>query len=619
MADERVEDADGADAEQEALQNDAHVSGADAGKASTSNVPSGGAGDAQQPNAVRDQTDIGGGAEEDVSEIPNADQQDASDESARAALKDRKEAGSSGQQQGSAQSGTLDESEGGAENPSDLQEDRDAAAQRRQRGDVSKEWMRRLEAIPDAKNQEKEDAQDRAPKGDSKDGDVEFTHDDDVDSEQDMMQAAGAADGLEKQDGIRDFDQMRLQDDELPAEMKTSTDVLPAAGDLASQYFPAESEERADDLPAGESRANKQPDDFDALDGLQIKPEGSDRAMEDEPQELEKLDEEDKLHLWYDSGRNSMDPGEVWQTYEGITRDLSFTLTEALRLVLEPTLASRLKGDYRTGKRLNMKKIIPFIASDYTKDKIWLRRTRPSQREYQICLALDDSRSMSDSHSVHLAFQALALVSQALGKLEAGEMSICRFGEDVDFIHDFQDGPVSQSVGKSIIESFTFQQRGTDIRKLLSSSLKHLAEARQNRSSTAAELWQLQMIISDGICQDLDDIRALLRQAREQKVMVVFIVIDSLHQQASTTPAGAGSSKGGNHNANAGAAPDRNSILSMNSVSYVRGPDGALELKMERYMDSFPFEYYLVLRDVSALPEILSETLRQFFERVSKV
>jgi hypothetical protein len=44
-----------------------------------------------------------------------------------------------------------------------------------------------------------------------------------------------------------------------------------------------------------------------------------------------------------------------------------------------------MKGDYRTGKRLNMKKIIPYIASQFKKDKIWLRRSKPAKREYQVC------------------------------------------------------------------------------------------------------------------------------------------------------------------------------------------------------------------------------------------
>lgn len=63
-----------------------------------------------------------------------------------------------------------------------------------------------------------------------------------------------------------------------------------------------------------------------------------------------------------------------------------------------PTLPPN-RGDYRTGKRLNMRKVIPYIASQFRKDKIWLRRTKPSKREYQICLAVDDSSSMVDNHS----------------------------------------------------------------------------------------------------------------------------------------------------------------------------------------------------------------------------
>ena len=57
------------------------------------------------------------------------------------------------------------------------------------------------------------------------------------------------------------------------------------------------------------------------------------------------------------------------------------------------------RGDYRSGKRLNMRKVIPYIASQFRKDKIWLRRTKPSKRQYQIMLAMDDSSSMNDNHS----------------------------------------------------------------------------------------------------------------------------------------------------------------------------------------------------------------------------
>lgn len=83
---------------------------------------------------------------------------------------------------------------------------------------------------------------------------------------------------------------------------------------------------------------------------------------------------------------------QLWRRYDALTADLSAQLCEQLRLILQPSLATKLKGDYRSGKRINMKKVIPYIASQFKKDKIWLRRTKPHKRSYQVLLAIDDSR-----------------------------------------------------------------------------------------------------------------------------------------------------------------------------------------------------------------------------------
>lgn len=47
----------------------------------------------------------------------------------------------------------------------------------------------------------------------------------------------------------------------------------------------------------------------------------------------------------------------VWRRCEQTTTRLSQELAEQLRLVMEPNLASKLQGDYKTGKRINMKKV----------------------------------------------------------------------------------------------------------------------------------------------------------------------------------------------------------------------------------------------------------------------
>ncbi|KAI0314077.1 hypothetical protein OF83DRAFT_1165344 [Amylostereum chailletii] len=317
---------------------------------------------------------------------------------------------------------------------------------------------------------------------------------------------------------------------------------------------------------------------------------------------------EAELRRWQSQGQPPEGVEHLWRLYESLTHDLSYALCEQLRLILEPTLATRLKGDYRTGKRLNMKKIIPYIASEYTKDKIWLRRTRPSQREYQVLVALDDSRSMSESHSVHLAYQTLALVSKALTRLEVGDIGIAKFGEAVDILHGFDEGPFTDHAGMQVMSAFGFNQRATNVLSLVETSLKILEEARDRRatgSSSAADLWQLEIIISDGICQDHEKLRTVLRKAEEQRVMVVFVIIDSLQSSTEAAKASSGAVSAVN-----------NSILSMNQVAY-KNVDGRMELQMQRYLDSLPFEYYVVLRNVEALPEVLAGTLKQFFERIS--
>ena len=70
----------------------------------------------------------------------------------------------------------------------------------------------------------------------------------------------------------------------------------------------------------------------------------------------------------------------AWREINLLQAAQSQRLAEQLRLILEPKRASALKGDYRTGKRLNMRKIIPYIASQFQKDRIWLRRTKVLSR-----------------------------------------------------------------------------------------------------------------------------------------------------------------------------------------------------------------------------------------------
>ena len=52
-----------------------------------------------------------------------------------------------------------------------------------------------------------------------------------------------------------------------------------------------------------------------------------------------------------------------------------------------------------------------------------------------------------------------------------------------------------------------------------------------------------------------------------------------------------------------------NSLLDMQSVSFFAG-----QPVFTRYMDTFPFPFYIVLRDIAALPRTLADLLRQWVQ-----
>ncbi|GAA5984033.1 hypothetical protein JCM10908_006021 [Rhodotorula pacifica] len=504
-----------------------------------------------------------------------------------------------------------------AESKSDSASQREEAGPPPQRslGDSLHNWRRRLEEIGDLAQPEQ--PQDDQTSSQQQDGAVEYVQEGD---EQDVdEQALGPA----NEEQVKKLEQLHLGEETAPADqMPIDHDMSAEPTDHTAQQPQASTVDlKGSTLTEADAKAvtasdvsRENPmllDDPSADDGDdedrtdQAKP-GSTLAAPVDPEEDVAV--EQAMLRWRSGDERALTADGVWRLYESLTRDLSFALTEQLRSILEPTLATRLKGDYRSGKRLNMKKIIPYIASEFTKDKIWLRRTRPSQREYQVLIAIDDSKSMADSHSVHLAFQSLALISRALTRLEVGGISVSRFGEDVDVLHPFEAGSVSDEAGASLINKFTFSQRSTDVRLLVERSLAQLAEAKDSARSgksslQAGDLWQLAILISDGMCQDHDKLRALLRRAAEQKVLFVFVVVDSLHGRARD---GAAQSQDD---------PNQHSILAMKSVSYAVGANGRLELKMDRYIDSFGsvFPHYLVLRNADALPDVLSTLLRDFF------
>ncbi|KAJ2334416.1 hypothetical protein GGI00_001865 [Coemansia sp. RSA 2681] len=445
-------------------------------------------------------------------------------------------------------------------------------------------------------------------------------------SEEELAQQEHQPMDLDGDSGDQDQDQQQQQPqpmDEDEEQQAPSTEPPAANPNLLPQQQPPTQRERdqsssaaqMQQSTAGERPASAKDDDDSGLADEEKDEEkedgdasdGDDKDLNDSEVVIDVDQLRDELEMrtaeWRANKQDSEQAMQLWQAYTRLTHDLSLMLTEQLRLILTPTQATQLRGDYRTGKRLNMKRIIPYIASEFRKDKIWLRRTKPARREYQVMVALDNSKSMAQSpQAVELAYETLALVTTALNQLEVGQLSVVSFGESVSLLHPF-DRPFDTDAGARVLSRLTFGDDRTDVVQLMDASLQ-LYDAAATAAGSA-DLWRLQLVISDGVCQDHPRLLRQVRAAMELRIMTVFIVLDRSALAASTSDGAA-----------AAVDPEKDSIMNTQHVSFVKGPEGKMEMRVERYLDTFPFKFYVVLRDIHGLPAVLAETLRQYFSLV---
>ena len=276
-----------------------------------------------------------------------------------------------------------------------------------------------------------------------------------------------------------------------------------------------------------------------------------------------------------------------WLRIVGDTHNLALRLCEKLRLVMEPLVASKLKGDYRTGKRISMKRVIGYVASGYRKDKIWLRRTKPAKRNYRVLLAVDDSESMIKGGTGEMALRAMATLARGMSQLEIGELGVASFGDDMKLLHPFNK-PFTSESGFDVVKKIRFDQARTRTSLCLQSALSVL--------DTPGDVASLQIVflISDGRIErnSRSTLKKLIREMMERNILLAMIIVE---------PPGDDKRKG-------------DSIVNMKEVTFEKGKP-----IVKRFMEDYPFPYYLFLDDMQALPEVLGDALRQWFEMLAQL
>ncbi len=317
------------------------------------------------------------------------------------------------------------------------------------------------------------------------------------------------------------------------------------------------------------------------------------------------IDERDRhnKHVYIDVEKKCLtklksDHVNEWRKLRAITQPLAGRLCERLRLVLMAQVASRLQGDYRSGKRINMKRVIGYVASHFRKDKIWLRRTKPAKRDYQVMLVIDDTQSMKDGRDPLL--QAAATAVQALTQLEVGQVGVAAFRSHLNILHSIGD-PWTDEAGARVVSGLSFVDRGgedANVKRILREASTELSKGGMGGGGTMYRLnnsfmslsrlppRQLVVLFSDGLFDEAqrNGLRLQIRGMEEKGQLVVLVIIA--------------------HDLEEG-------ILTITNWD----PEKAIS---RPYLDDYPFPYYLVLKDVRSLPELLSDALRQWFELASE-
>jgi len=107
------------------------------------------------------------------------------------------------------------------------------------------------------------------------------------------------------------------------------------------------------------------------------------------------------------------------------------------------------KGYYRSGQRLDIRRLIEYEASFKVDDRLWLRRKLPSKKDYKFTLVIDESGSMGGEHGER-AIEALLLFMETLDLLEIN-FEIIGFN-DAPSIHRKFNGKMSVPEKEDIID-----------------------------------------------------------------------------------------------------------------------------------------------------------------------
>ncbi|KAF4672212.1 AAA ATPase midasin [Perkinsus chesapeaki] len=462
--------------------------------------------------------------------------------------------------------------------------------------DEVEKWLKRIQLVDEDENGDEEEgqgegeseeeqqglnkdaAQDESSKlegvaeatGDSAEhaGELEREDEEEDEGETDEMDVDENEDeSAENKDGLGPAPH-KSPEDKTSKEQKKSEDVSEEKDATLKEDRPANGKSHA--APRSEISKNTQ-----ALTAMAEEDDGDVEMRSGEGQE----------DIIYNAGGEGDVSNERLQQIDRLSTSVCSELTERLRMVLEPTKRGGMQGDYKTGKRLNMRKVLAWVASDYRKDRIWLRRNKPSKREHNVIVCLDNTKSMRSNESGELSLCAVYAITQAMSRLEIGTVGVSSFGSSVRPLRTLAS-PAPLSLPE-LLQHFNFDEESAGS---MSRSLPAvLDDCDEQFSHVVGEDYKqacLAVVVTDGRFNK-EAVRHSVQNMLSKNRLPVLIIVDE-------------------------SADSGRSIYNLKEV--IRDPTGRSRMAPFLSNKDFPFPFYAVIQDVSQLPNVLSDVIKQWVE-----
>ena len=145
--------------------------------------------------------------------------------------------------------------------------------------------------------------------------------------------------------------------------------------------------------------------------------------------------------------------------------------------------------------------------------------------------------------------------------------------------------PFTPDSGTNIVMNCTFAQPRTRISLCVESAMAYL-DSYGDQSSL-----QLVFLISDGRIErdSRATLKRLVREMMERNILLAMIIVE-------------------------GQSKKKDSIVNMKEVTFEKGKP-----VVTQFIDDYPFPYYIVLDDLTSLPEVMGDALRQWFEMLAQM